>query len=193
MAAERPGMRDSSERRFVIVSGAPAAGKTTLARALAPLLGLGLIAKDDIKEALFDALGGPPGDLAWSRKVGGAAMETLWRLAEQSAGCVLEANFRPHSDYERGRLARLDAEFVEVNCWCPPDLLMRRFHERAKTAHPAHVLADLTPEMVAEFDVPIGLGKVLQIDTSCEVDVPAVAATVARMLAEPPSPSTHHL
>src|SRR5690348_5875164 len=93
------GVTSQHRRQFVLVSGAPAAGKTTLARSLAPLLGLSLIAKDDIKEALFDALGGPPGDLAWSRKVGGAAMETLWRLAEQSAGAILEANFRPHSAY----------------------------------------------------------------------------------------------
>lgn len=171
-------------RQFVIVSGAPAAGKTTLARALAPLLGMSLIAKDDIKEALFDALGGPVGDLAWSRKVGGAAMETLWTLAERSAGCILEANFRPHSAYERDRFARLDAELVEVNCWCPPDLLMRRFHERAKTAHPAHGLTDLSPEMVAEFDVPVGIGAVLRVDTSHPVDVQAIAAEVARLLAK---------
>src|SRR3954447_21159559 len=145
-------------RQFVIVSGAPAAGKSTLARALAPLLGLSLIAKDDIKEALFDALGGPAGDLAWSRKIGGAAMETLWRLAEQSAGCILEANFRPRSAYERGRFERLNAEIVEVYCACPPEVLIQRFHERAKTAHPAHVLTDLSAEMVAEFDVPVGIG-----------------------------------
>jgi len=170
------------QRQFVLVSGAPAAGKTTLARALAPLLAMSLIAKDDIKEALFDALGGPPGDLAWSRKVGGAAMETLWRLAERSAGAVLEANFRPHSAYERGRLEHLAAEIVEVNCWCPPEVLLRRFHERAKTAHPAHVLTDLSPEMVAEFDRPVAFGSVLQVDTSRPVDVPAIAAEVARLL-----------
>ena len=146
------------------------------------MLAMSLIAKDDIKEALFDALGGPPGDLAWSRKVGGAAMETLWRLAERSVGAVLEANFRPHSAYERGRLERLAAEIVEVNCWCPPEVLLRRFHERAKTAHPAHVLTDLSPEMVAEFDRPVAFGSVLQVDTSRPVDVPAIAAEVARLL-----------
>ena len=36
---------------FVVVSGPPASGKTTLARAIAPALGLPLVAKDTIKEA----------------------------------------------------------------------------------------------------------------------------------------------
>jgi Ni2+-binding GTPase involved in maturation of urease and hydrogenase len=37
---------------FVVVSGPPASGKTTLARAVAPALGLPLIAKDAIKGEL---------------------------------------------------------------------------------------------------------------------------------------------
>lgn len=45
-----------------MVSGAPAAGKSTLARALAPRLGLPLISQDDIKETLFDALAPPAAD-----------------------------------------------------------------------------------------------------------------------------------
>ncbi len=43
----------------VVVSGPPASGKTTLARAIAPALGLPLIAKDTIKEALM-TVHGPP-------------------------------------------------------------------------------------------------------------------------------------
>jgi len=37
---------------FVVVSGPPASGKTTLARTIAPALDLPLIAKDTIKQAL---------------------------------------------------------------------------------------------------------------------------------------------
>lgn len=39
-----------------MVSGPPASGKTTLAQAIAPALGLPLIAKDTIKQALMTVL-----------------------------------------------------------------------------------------------------------------------------------------
>ena len=58
---------------YVLVGGVPGSGKTTLARQLAPLLEVPLIAKDAIKEALMTALG-PPRDVAesqrWGRAVG---------------------------------------------------------------------------------------------------------------------------
>ncbi len=55
---------------LVVVTGPPAAGKTTIAREIARRLHLPLIAKDTIKEALFDGLG--TGDLAWSQRLGTA-------------------------------------------------------------------------------------------------------------------------
>lgn len=101
-------------RQLVIVSGAPGAGKTTLAVPLAAELGFALIRKDRIKETLHDALGAPPPDLSWSRTLGAAAMELLWALAADARSVVLEANFRPHSDYERGKLAALAPQPVAV-------------------------------------------------------------------------------
>src|SRR5580692_766913 len=65
-------------RRLVYVSGAPAAGKSSLAGPLAGELGFTLITKDTLKETLHDALDAPEPDLAWSRRLGGAAMELLW-------------------------------------------------------------------------------------------------------------------
>src|SRR5689334_7697152 len=100
------------ERRIVLVSGSPGAGKTTLAVPLASMLGLPLIAKDDIKETLVDALGDQGGDMVWSRKVGGAAWEVLWKLAERAPAVVLEGNFGRRRELEREHLLRLDARII---------------------------------------------------------------------------------
>jgi predicted kinase len=73
-------------KRLVLVTGAPGAGKTKLARPLACALDFVLICEDDIKEPMFEALDGIPGDLAISHKIGAAAWEVIWSLARQAAG-----------------------------------------------------------------------------------------------------------
>ena len=51
-------------RQMVFVSGAPGAGKTSLAFPLAAEWGFALVCKDKLKETLHDALGAPRPDLA---------------------------------------------------------------------------------------------------------------------------------
>jgi predicted kinase len=91
-------------RRLVYVSGASGSGKTTLAVPLAAELGYPLLTKDRIKETLHDAFGAPEPDLAWSRKLGAAAMEVMRALAADAPSVVIEANFRPHHAYELARI-----------------------------------------------------------------------------------------
>lgn len=122
----------------------PGSGKTTLAAALAPVLGFSLVSKDHIKEALFDALAGPAGDLAFSRQIGGAAMAVLWSIAERSANVVLEANFRPHSAYERQRLEALQADLVEVFCERKPLVALRLARSAVVIPHTHSLNCQLT-------------------------------------------------
>ncbi len=172
-------------RQVVVVSGYPGAGKTTLAVPLAEALGFPLLAKDFIKEQLYDSLGpGPQDPLAWSRRLGSASMEVLWGLARWCPQVVLEANFRPRSPYERAKLAGLTAQLVEVYCRCPPEVASRRFAERARLSrhHPAHVLTALSPELLSEYGAPLALGPVLEVDTTRPIEVRPLADAVRTML-----------
>src|SRR5258708_16229188 len=109
-------------RQVVLVSGAPGSGKTSLAGPLAAELGFALLSKDRIKETLHDALGAPAPDLAWSRRLGAAAMELLWALAAAAPAVVLEPNFRPHSSHEQHRIPALSAPPAELNSVSHPHL-----------------------------------------------------------------------
>jgi predicted kinase len=163
-------------RRLVYVSGAPGSGKTSLAVPLAAELGYPLLSKDRIKETLHDALGAPEPDLAWSRKLGGTAMELLWALAADAPAVVIESNFRPGSEYQRARLSGLAARPVEVHCACPPELAVTRYNNRI--THPVHVVTTLQLEATAEYDRPVGIGALVTVDTAVTVDVKAVASAV---------------
>lgn len=166
--------------RLVYISGAPGAGKTSLAGPLAVELGFALITKDVIKETLHDALGAPAEvDLMWSRRLGGASMELLWTLAARAPEVVIEANFRPYSEYERGRLRGLGGHPVEVHCVCPAELASARYNARA--THPVHVIKSLPVSAMAEYDRPVGIGGLVVVDTTVPVDIASVAAQVREL------------
>ncbi|HKN63859.1 MAG TPA: ATP-binding protein [Gaiellaceae bacterium] len=156
------------EPLLVVVTGPPAAGKTTVARELAARLHLPLIAKDTIKEALFDALG--TGDLAWSQRLGEATYHVLLAIVEGSvsagASLVLEANF------VRGReagLAALPARFFQVHCTAPLDVLVERYAGRER--HPGHVDSERIGALREAVETgrhgPLHLpGETVRIDTT---------------------------
>jgi len=173
-------------RRVVIVSGPPAAGKSALAGPLAAELGFTLIAKDRIKETLHDVLGREADtDLAWSQRLGAAAMELLWTLALDAPAVVLEANFWPDDARLEARMCALGTVPVEVHCRCPLDECLRRYAERTPSRHPVHVDGAerrATAETFARSARPIGRGPVITVDTTRPVDTQLVAAEVWRLL-----------
>lgn len=166
-------------RQIVLISGAPASGKTTLAWPLAERLRWPLVTKDRIKETLYDSMGGVPNSLEESRRFGAGAMETLWAIAALCPRVILEANFRPKSGYESRRIKELGARIVELHCSCPISEVRRRFKARGQAGvHPAHPWNLIEDSFFDEFDGPIGIGKVVTIDTTLHVDVEAIADVV---------------
>ena len=101
---------------FVVVSGPPGSGKSTLAPGLAHDLGLPLIAKDTIKDALMSVL--PVPDVEASRRIGRSAVAAMLAVATESpTGAVIESNF--HRTVAVADLRRLPGQVVEVFCRCP--------------------------------------------------------------------------
>jgi len=177
-------MTESRMPLLVVVTGPPGAGKTTVARGIAERLQLPLIAKDTIKEALFDGLG--VGDVEWSQRVGTATYLAMLGLLEDSvaagASVVAEANFVCGSELET-RLTALPAGFVQIHCTAPLELLLERYGTRER--HPGHVDSerfDAVREAVETgrhdpLDLP---GETIRLDTSAEVNLDAVVRRIRR-------------
>jgi predicted kinase len=168
-------------RRLVYVSGKLGAGKTSLAFPLAAELGYSLVTKDLVKETLHDALHVPGEgeiDRAWSRRLGGASMELMFAPAARAGDMVIEANFHPHSEYERDKLRGLGGSVVEVHCACPAEVAVARYNARSR--HEVHVLKEVTLAWMERYDRPVGIGSLITVDTTAPVDVAAVAAEVRR-------------
>jgi hypothetical protein len=172
-------------QRFVVVSGLPGSGKTTLAGQLASPFKLPVIDKDAILEELFEGRG--VGDAAWRRSLsresdalmreramasGGAILVSFWRLAGMAADSGTPTDW----------LRELDGSVVNVHCVCAPEIAAQRFLRRHR--HPGHLDIERPYEDVLQSVRAIAkLGAVpcgsrIEVDTSGAVNVDEVAHQV---------------
>ncbi len=119
---------------YVILSGPPASGKSTLGPALAGELDTLYLAKDTIKQALIEELGAA--DVEASRKLGAAAMRALIAVARQAGAGVLDGTWL--RDRTPGLVSSLPGPLVEVFCRCPQEVMEQRFAVRATARGPGH-------------------------------------------------------
>jgi predicted kinase len=175
----------------VVVTGPPASGKSSIARDLAERLPAPLIAKDPVKETLFDALG--TGDPDWSRKLGIATYAILFLTLEQelAAGrsCVLEANFDHNEASAQLAAIQLRHPFraLQIVCTASRELLIDRFISRAGSRHPGHIDDERLEDVIESIDAgrwrALELdGETIEVDTTdwSTVDVDALVEQAAR-------------
>jgi hypothetical protein len=182
-------------KRYVIVSGLPASGKSTLGAAVATALGLPLLDKDDLLEALFDTLG--VGDAGWRNQLSRAADEILKRQALRSQGAVIASWWRhPSSRFESGTptdwLPRLSGDLVELHCKCHPQVAVDRFFARER--HSGHLDSSKSKsEELARFQElseygALGVGRIAEVDTEHEVELGVLLRQIGLAFNRPNGP-----
>lgn len=135
----------------ILVTGIPAAGKSTMAGVLSERLKLPVISKDTIKELLFDNIGFQ----SRTEKVnlGIASMEIMYYAAGQlmKAGqpFILENNFEYSSEYGiKNLIEKYQYSALTITLTGDYNVIYQRFLERENSPdrHRGHVVNDCYPE-----------------------------------------------
>jgi predicted kinase len=169
---------------ILLVTGPPASGKTFVAGLVADRLRLPLIAKDDIKETLFESLG--TGDVAWSQQLGRATRELIfWALEAHLRArrpVLVESNFAAEDARPRFRALAGRHPFapLEIHCTADEDVLLARYAARIGSRHPGHLDEQRMPEIAEAIGSgrhgPVRAGgQLLVVDTTAFEDVDADA------------------
>lgn len=135
----------------ILVTGSPAAGKSTMTKVMSEKLKLPVILKDTIKELLFDNVGFQ--SRAEKVKLGIASMEIMYYVAGQlmKAGqaFILENNFEYSSEQGiKSLLEKYQYSALTIILTGDYKVIHQRFLERENSPdrHRGHVVNDCYPE-----------------------------------------------
>ena len=181
--------------RFIVVTGLPASGKSSVGRAIAAGLALPFLDKDEFLESLFRVAG--PHDVDDRRKSSRLADESFRSRALASSGAVLASWWRhPLSLVESGTpsdwLALLPGALVEIHCLCDPVVAVERFLARRR--HPGHLDGQRSrDQLFAQFLEqsplgPLGVGSLVEVNTNKAVDTEALMRQVDQAFEASPHP-----
>lgn len=160
---------------MILVTGAPATGKTTLSKNLAEKLGLPIINKDEIKELLFDTLGIK--DKEWALKLGASSFELTFffieKLLQTGKSFVVEANFNNVNSKEPllSLSSKYNYDILQLYCHTEFEVLYNRYKERDASGnrHPGH--SPLTISFEDYMKIMNNKTFKLYFDKSIDIDV----------------------
>jgi len=166
---------------FIVVTGLPASGKSTVGAAVAAQFGLPMYDKDQILEGLFERLG--VGDAQWRTRLSREADEVLQRQAMGSPGAVVVSWWRhPLSLVESGTstgwLASLPGTVTELYCSCNPRVALERFVGRQRHVGHLDSIKSL-PDLREQFEQsarqgPLGIGRLVTVYTEQPLELSAI-------------------
>ena len=152
----------------ILVTGIPAAGKSTMAAVMSEKLKLPVISKDTIKELLFDNVGFQ--SRAEKVKLGIASMEIMYYVAGQlmkvGQPFILENNFEYSSEQGiRSLLEQYQYSTLTITLTGDYKVIYHRFLERESSPdrHRGHVVNDCYPEK-KEDNLKTLKGKTISYD-----------------------------
>ncbi len=135
----------------ILVTGIPAAGKSTMAEVISKRLNLPVISKDIIKELLFDNVGFQ--SRAEKVNLGIASMEIMYYVAGQlmktGQSFILENNFEYSSAYGiKNLIEKYQYSVLTITLTGDYSVIYQRFLERESSPdrHRGHIVNDCYPE-----------------------------------------------
>jgi predicted kinase len=177
------------QKAFVLVSGLPGSGKTTLAHQIGSALSLPVIDKDDILDRLFDSKG--VGDASWRRKLSRESDEILQREATASNGAILASFWHlPGMQTDSGTptdwINSLLYQVITVHCECDIKTAAERFLQRKR--HHGHLDQNSSYEqLVANFEQlnrlkPMIIGERIIVNTSRKTNLEPLVQQIRKHL-----------
>ena len=188
---------DLIQPKIIIVTGRPAAGKSTLARWLSQELKLPLVSKDSIREKLFDRLGWK--DRKWAQELGKASIDMMFYFAkaqlEVGHSIIMDNSFYPPVSTPRFQALKekYNAESIQIVCDSDRETLFQRFRSRAdsRNRHPGHGDHDVLEELYVYLSdtssqiLDIG-GSVIEVNTTdfAKVDYQKILEQVKKSVSQ---------
>jgi gluconate kinase len=177
------------QKTFLLISGLPASGKTTLAYKLSSVFGLSVIDKDEILDHLFESKG--VGDTSWRRKLSRESDLILQQKAAASGGAILSSFWHaPGMPADSGTptdwIDPLSHHVVTIHCECDITTAVERFLQRKR--HQGHLDGNSSYEqLVADFEQldrlkPIVIGERVIVNTSAETNLELVVQQIQKHL-----------